>query len=368
MTTKRDYYEILGVDKDVDADTLKKRYRKIAMKYHPDRNQGNKEAEDKFKEAAEAYDVLSNVEKRKIYDQYGHEGLNSAGFSGNRSYDDIFSSFGDIFEEFFGFGRGGGRRNSGPSRGRDLKYELTIDFEEALFGVEKELDLHKNEPCERCEASGCEPGSSPEICSRCGGTGQYTESQGFFTVRTSCPYCKGAGKTITNPCKDCHGKGIIKKKKKVSLKIPAGVDSGSRLRLSGEGETSPNGGPTGDLYVFLNVKPHKNFERDDTNIICHVDISFIQATLGDSITIPGLGKNKEFEIEIPKGTQYGDHVNLKEKGAPSLRTGKKGNLVVYFHIKTPTGLNKKQEKLLKEFNKMDKEKFTNRLKNIFKGF
>lgn len=365
MTTKKDYYEILGVERDVDADTLKKRYRKIAMKYHPDRNPGDAEAEEKFKEASEAYAVLSDVEKRKIYDQYGHEGLNGAGFSGAGNFSDIFDNFGDIFEEFFGFGRRGRRRSSGVTRGSDLRYDLEIDFEEAVFGAEKEIEIYKDEQCTSCSGTGSEPGSSPEVCSRCGGSGQYTESQGFFTVRTTCPYCKGKGQIIQNPCKECRGKGVIQKKRKVSLKIPKGVDHGSKLRLTGEGEAGRGGGPSGDLYIFLSVKPHKHFERRGTDILCYIDISFVQAALGDKIKIPTLSGEKE--IEIPKGSQFGDQIRLREEGVPSLRTGRRGDQIIILNIKTPTGINKKQEKLLKEFNKLDENKFTNKLKNLFKG-
>ncbi|MDY0131835.1 MAG: molecular chaperone DnaJ [Desulforegulaceae bacterium] len=365
MTTKKDYYEILGVEKDVDSDTLKKRYRKVAMKYHPDRNPNNAEAEEKFKEASEAYAVLSDVEKRKIYDQYGHEGLTGAGFSGAGDFNDIFSDFGDVFQEFFGFGRSRKRR-SGPSRGSDLRYDLEIDFEEAVFGADKELDLLKDEKCERCSGIGSEPGSSPEVCSRCGGSGQYTESQGFFTVRSTCPYCKGQGSVIKDPCRECRGRGVVQKQRKISLKIPKGVDSGSKLRISGEGEAGALGGPNGDLYIFLRVRPHKNFERRGTDLICYVDITFIQAALGDKITIPTI--SGELEIEIPKGTQFGDKIRLRNEGVPSLRTGQRGDQIVIFHIKTPKGINKKQEKLLKEFNKLDKSKIKNKLKNLLKGF
>jgi molecular chaperone DnaJ len=365
MTTKKDYYEILGVERDVDSDTLKKRYRKVAMKYHPDRNPGDSEAEEKFKEASEAYAVLSDVEKRKIYDQYGHEGLNGAGFSGAGDFNDIFSDFGDIFQEFFGFGRGR-RRRSGAARGSDLRYDLEIEFEEAVFGADKELELLKNEKCERCSGTGSEPGTSPEVCPGCGGSGQYTESQGFFTVRSACPYCKGKGSIIKDPCRECRGRGIVQKKRKVSLKIPKGVDNGSKLRLSGEGEAGTGGGPNGDLYIFIRVKSHKHFERRGSDLICYVDITFIQAALGDKITIPTI--SGELEIEIPRGTQFGDKIRLRNEGVPSLRTGQRGDQIVIFHIKTPTGINKKQEKLLKEFNKLDENKISNKLKNLLKGF
>ncbi|MBU0993740.1 MAG: molecular chaperone DnaJ [Proteobacteria bacterium] len=364
MTTKRDYYEILGVSRNADNNELKSRYRKLALQFHPDRNPGDKEAEEKFKEAAEAYDVLSDSKKRQIYDQFGHQGLQGQGFSGAGGFEDIFSSFGDIFEDFFGFG-GQRRSQNRVRRGADLRYDMTLDFMEAAFGTETEISIEKTEICSRCQGNGCEPGTHPETCSQCHGTGQYSQSQGFFTVRTTCPYCRGKGQAIVNPCSSCRGTGHMAVKKKVAVKIPAGVDSGSRLRLTGEGEASPSGGPNGDLYVFINTKPHKYFKRNETNIICLVDISFIQAILGDTITIPTL--NGERELEIPKGTQYGDTFVLKGEGIPSLRSGLRGDQIVQVDINIPTSINKKQEKLLKEFSALESNKLKNKLKNLLKN-
>ena len=248
MTPKRDYYNILGVDRKAGEQDIKAAYRKLALKYHPDRNPESKEAEEKFKEAAEAYEVLRDPDKRNIYDHYGHEGLQGTGFSGFRGFEDIFSSFGDIFDEFFGFGSGR-RSRRGVHRGADLRYDLTISFMDAAFGVEKEIEIQKLENCSHCQATGCEPGTSPEDCSQCGGTGQISRTQGFFSIRTTCPRCRGEGRTIPSPCPECRGTGRVEREKKVSLKIPAGVDTGSRLRLTGEGESGARGGFPGDLYV-----------------------------------------------------------------------------------------------------------------------
>jgi molecular chaperone DnaJ len=366
MTSKRDYYDILGVGRDADATELKAKYRKLALKYHPDRNPDNKEAEDKFKEAAEAYEVLTDPQKRKIYDQYGHKGLEGSGFSGAGGFEDIFSSFGDIFEDFFGMGgsrRGGGGR-SRSQRGSDLRYDLTIDFMEAAFGTEKELSIEKLQTCDTCHGNGCKPGTQPEVCRTCNGSGQYTQSLGFFSVRTTCPHCQGRGQRISNPCTECSGRGQIYVKKTVSLKVPAGVDNGSRLRLSNEGEASPNGGNPGDLYVFLQVKPHKFFQRNNTDIVCLAEISFIQATLGAKIKVQTL--TGEEILKIPPGTQYGDTFRLPNQGIASLRNGQRGDQIIQVEIKTPTKISKKQEKLLHEFEELDANKFTSRLKNLLK--
>jgi molecular chaperone DnaJ len=366
MTSKRDYYEILGVGRDADAAELKAKYRKLALQYHPDRNPDNKEAEDKFKEAAEAYEVLTDPQKRRVYDQYGHKGLAGTGFSGAGGFEDIFSSFGDIFEDFFGFG--GSKRGRGgqrTQRGQDLRYDLTIEFMEAAFGTEKELSIEKMQVCGTCQGEGCKPGTHPEVCGTCRGTGQHTQSQGFFTVRTTCPTCHGRGKRITSPCPECHGRGQVYVKKTVSLKVPAGVDSGSRLRLNGEGESSPNGGSPGDLYVFLQVKPHKYFQRNQDDVICLAEISFVQATLGAKIIVKTL--TGEETLKIPPGTQYGDTFRLPSQGIASLRSGQRGDQIIQVEIKTPTKLSKKQEKLLKEFEDLDSSKFTSRLKNLLKN-
>ncbi|SLM32476.1 chaperone Hsp40, co-chaperone with DnaK [Desulfamplus magnetovallimortis] len=366
MSNKRDYYEILGATRDAGKDELKSKYRKLAIKYHPDKNPGNKEAEEKFKEASEAYGVLSDDKKRSIYDQYGHQGLEGTSFSGSANFDDIFANFGSVFEDFFGFSGGSrGRGGSRVQRGSDLRYDMTLEFMEAAFGVEKEIDVNKYDICDMCHGTGCKEGTHPETCSQCQGTGQFIQSQGFFKVKTTCPYCRGKGKSIPNPCSKCVGSGRMQISKKVSVKVPAGVDSGARLRLTGEGEPSSSGGPSGDLYVFITVKPHKFFQRDGVDVICVVDISFIQAALGDEITIPTLDSEKT--LKIPKGTQYGDTFRFKGEGIPSLRSGKKGDQVIQVSIKTPTRLSKKQEKLLREFDQLDSDKISNKLKNLFKN-
>ncbi len=364
MSTKRDYYEILGVSRSATDNDLKTSYRQLALKHHPDRNPGDKEAEEKFKEAAEAYEVLRDSQKRALYDQYGHAGLEGTGFSGFGGFEDIFSSFSDIFEDFFGFGT---RRRSRTraQRGADLRYDLTLSFMDAAFGTETEIKVEKREVCPKCDGSRCEPGTSPETCRQCGGAGQISRNQGFFTVRTTCPVCRGEGQAVTYPCAKCGGAGQVMVAKKVSVKIPAGVDNESRLRLTSEGEPGRYGGPPGDLYVFIYVEPHDFFQRHESDIVCQIPISFVQAALGDKITVPTLNGNKKFQI--PKGTQPGDVFSLPGEGIPSLRTGKCGDQLIQVDIKTPTHLNKKQERLLKEFAQLESNKLSKKLKNILKG-
>ena len=364
MSQKRDYYDVLGVERNAADNDLKAAYRQLALKYHPDRNPGDKEAEDKFKEAAEAYEVLHDHEKRQIYDQFGHQGLEGTGFSGFGGFDDIFTSFSDIFEDFFGFGTGR-RSRSGAQRGADLRYDLKLNFMDAAFGAETELEIQKREICPSCKGNGCEPGTQPEACNYCQGTGQATRSQGFFTVRTTCPSCRGMGQMITHPCTQCSGSGQVMARKKVSVKIPAGVDHGSRLRLTGEGEAGPHGGPPGDLYVFIHVEPHEFFARDDTDVVCQVEISFVQAALGDTIKIPTL--NGEKKLQIPKGIQPGDVLKFRGEGIPSLRSRKRGDQLIQVMIKTPTNITKKQEALLKDFSKLESGKLSTKLKKILKG-
>jgi molecular chaperone DnaJ len=364
MSNKRDYYEILGVSRNVSEDELKSAYRKLALKFHPDRNPNDKDAEEKFKEAAEAYEVLRDREKRSLYDQFGHAGLEGSGFSGFGGFEDIFSSFGDIFEDFFGFGTRS-RSRSRAQRGSDLRYDLTLNFMDAAFGTETEIDVAKLEGCKECSGSGCEPGHHPESCRQCGGSGQISRSQGFFTVRTTCPVCRGQGQMITRPCPKCQGRGQVQVSKRVSVKIPAGVDNGSRLRLSGEGEPGGFGGPPGDLYVFIHVQPHEFFERRDNDLFCQINISFVQAALGDKITVPTLDGSKT--LDIPKGTQPGDVFYFRGEGIPSLRTRKRGDQLIQVMIKTPTNLSKKQEDILREFAKLEKGKFSNKLKSMLKG-
>lgn len=364
MTAKRDYYEILGISRNASEDEIKSAYRKLALKYHPDRNPGNKTAEERFKEAAEAYEVLHDPQKRNTYDQYGHHGIEGTGFSGFGGFDDIFSSFGDIFEDFFGFRTSTGSRTR-AQRGADLRYNLNLSFMEAAFGTDTEINIEKTEVCSTCNGNGCEPGTEPENCRRCGGTGQISRSQGFFTVRTTCTTCRGQGQSIPYLCPHCNGTGQVMVSKKVSVKIPAGVDSGSRLRLTGEGEAGLYGGPLGDLYVFISVEPHEFFERNNTDVICRIPISFIQAALGDKIMVSTL--NNEKKLEIPKGTQPGDILRFPGLGIPSLRHDRRGDQIMQIVINTPTNLSKKQEELLKEFTKVESGKLSTKLKNILKG-
>ncbi|MBU2490709.1 MAG: molecular chaperone DnaJ [Proteobacteria bacterium] len=365
MGTKRCYYEILGVERTSADGEIKAAYRKMALQCHPDRNPGDPEAEELFKEAAEAYEVLRDAEKRQLYDRYGHEGLQNSGFSGFRGFEDIFSNFGDIFGDLFG---GTGRRRGGGAqvqRGADLRYDLVLEFLEAAFGVEKEIELKKRETCSSCEGSGCEPGTKPENCRFCGGTGQVSRTEGFFTMRTTCPYCRGAGKSIPSPCPECRGAGLVQVKKTVSVRIPPGVDSGSRLRLTGEGEGGPSGGPPGDLYVFLRVKPHEFFVRDGDNVVCQVPVSFVQAALGDEIHVPTLSGS--MAVKIKKGTQPGDIYTLPHEGIPSLRGNGRGDQVIQVLVKTPTGLSKKQEELLREFARQEENKISHKIKSFLRG-
>ncbi len=355
-----DYYETLGVSSTASADEIKKGYRKMAMKYHPDRNPGNKEAEESFKEAAEAYEVLGDPEKRQIYDRYGEDGLKSRGYHGPGNAEDIFSSFGDIFEDLFGFSGGGGRRQKpgGAIPGADLRYDLTISFLEAVHGVNKEIEITKPETCWTCEGTGLRPGYQSKTCSTCNGRGQVLRSQGFFRISTTCPQCQGAGEIITDPCQDCGGNGLVNKKKKVSLKIPAGVDTGARMRLQGEGQGGRKGGPAGDLYVILHVESHEFFEREGENIYYTLPISMVQAALGDKIDIPTIHGTKT--ITIAKGTQANDTQTLKAEGVPSLRGHGRGDMTVIFRVITPTNLTEEQEELLRRFVEKNEPKGENR--------
>jgi len=351
--TRKDYYEILGISRSATADDIKKAYRQLALKYHPDRNPGDKDAEERFKEAAEAYEVLHDSEKRRIYDQYGHEGLSGAGFQGFSNFDDIFSNFSDLFGEMFGFSgsRRGGRRR--PMRGADLRKDIVLTLEEAATGKELELDISKTEPCDVCSGSGAEPGSSPQNCGMCGGKGQVYRSQGFFTISSTCPQCRGAGKVITKPCKSCRGSGSIARVKKLKAKIPAGVDNGSTMRLTGEGELGMNGGPPGDLYILIQVKPHQVFVRQGDDLYLEVPVSFVQAALGASLTIPTL--DGEHELEIKPGTQPGDVYSLKGKGIKHLRGGGHGDIKVGVRVVIPTRLTREQEDLLRQFAQTSKD-------------
>ncbi len=349
--SKRCYYEVLEVQRTASEEEMKKSYRRLAMQYHPDRNPGDREAEEKFKEAAEAYEVLSDPQKREIYDRYGHEGLSSSGFRGFSGFDDIFSSFGSIFEDIFGFR--GGRSRTAARAGADLRYDLSLTFMEAVTGVSKDIDIEKYEPCRECEGSGSTPGTAPEICSRCRGRGQVTQTSGFFSISSTCPSCRGQGAVITSPCKACGGSGRERVHKTVNLKIPAGVETGSRLRLRGEGEKGVHGGPSGDLYIFLHVEPHEFFERSGDDIFCRIPISFVQAALGASIEVPTLEGTEK--LKIPRGTQGGKTFRLKGRGVSRLRGHGRGDQIIETVVAIPTSLNRKQEELLREFERLGRE-------------
>jgi molecular chaperone DnaJ len=346
------YYEVLGVERRAAGEDIKKSYRKLAMKYHPDKNPDNKEAEEKFKEAAEAYEVLSDSEKRRIYDQFGHEGLSGTGFQGFSGFEDIFSSFGDIFEDVFGFG-GRTRPRTAARAGADLRYDLKIPFVDAAMGISTDIEIIKSEGCHECNGSGAAPGTSPQVCEVCHGRGKVTQTSGFFTVSADCPYCRGRGQVIREACPRCNATGREKVGKNVHLKIPAGVETGSRLRLRGEGEAGAFGGPHGDLYVFIHVEPHEFFQRKGDDIYYRLPISFVQATLGTKVETPTLwGPEK---LKIPRGTQGGDAFCLKGKGIPRLRGFGRGDQIIETLVTIPKHLTKKQEELLREFSRISGE-------------
>lgn len=348
--TKQDYYKILGVQKNAGENEIKKAYRKVAKKFHPDANPNNKEAEEKFKEAAEAYEVLRDPEKRRIYDQYGHAGLEGSGFHGFHGFEDIFTSFGDIFGDIFGMG--GGRRG-GALRGADLRYDLDITFEEAAFGTEKELSLKRYESCSTCNGTKAKPGTSPTACVMCAGTGQISHTQGFFSIATTCSRCHGEGTIIQTPCPKCKGLGKEAKKKSISIKIPPGVETGSRLRVRGAGEGGERGGPPGDLYVFITVLEHPTFTRDGNDIRSITSISFVQATLGGKIKVKTLEGSQS--LTIPAGTQSGKIFKIRGAGMHSLHGYGRGDFLIEIHVETPTKITPKQEELLREFARLGGE-------------
>lgn len=353
MMTRRDYYEILGVERNATEDEIKKSYRKLAMQFHPDRNPGNKEAEERFKEAAEAYGVLSDSDKRDIYNRYGHEGLNSAGYRGFAGFEDIFSSFGDIFGDVFGLNTGRSRSRTAARAGADLRYNLRISFMDAALGATTEINLEKYVFCSSCRGSGCAPGTSPQVCSRCQGRGQVAQSSGFFSISSTCPQCRGQGGVITTPCRECSGGGKVMVAKTIQLKIPAGVETGSRLRLRGEGEEGVYGGQSGDLYVFIEVEKHDIFERNGDDIYCRIPITFVQAALGGTVETPTLtGAEK---LKIPRGTQTGRIFRLKGKGIAHLRGYGHGDQIIETLVTVPMNLTKKQEELLREFERLSKD-------------
>lgn len=366
MAEQRDYYDVLGVGREASEDEIKKAYRKLALQYHPDRNPDDPEAEQKFKEAAEAYDILRDSEKRARYDQFGHAGVGNGGPEGFHSAEDIFSHFGDIFGDLFGFGGMGGRggRNR-PTAGADLRYNLSISFREAAKGTETTLEIPREKDCDECGGTGAAPGTSPETCRQCGGQGQVVQSQGFFRVAVTCPVCRGTGQVIASPCAKCRGVGKEPWVQELSVRIPAGVDNGSRLRLRNEGDPGTNGGPAGDLYVVIRVEEDDVFDRQGQDLLFDQEITFVQAALGDKIEVPTL--DDPVTLTVPKGTQSGDIYDLRGYGLPHLGSSHhKGDLRVRFTVVTPTGLSKKQEELLREFEKLEEEKPLKKAKDFFK--
>jgi molecular chaperone DnaJ len=348
VSTSRDYYEILGVGRDADDKEIKKAYRKLAFQFHPDKNPGNADAEAKFKEAAEAYEVLSTPEKKQLYDRFGHEGLSRQGYQGFQGgVDDIFSAFGSLFDDLFGMGGGRGRR----AGGQDMGVELALDLGEAATGLSKEIVVPRAEDCGTCSGSGGAPGSKPVRCVTCGGRGQVIQQQAVFQVRTTCPRCGGAGERHETQCVDCRGRGRVQKERRLTVTVPKGVDSGMRLRLQGEGEKGPRGAPNGDLYVMIQVRPHEVFERHGDDLVCRLDVGFAEAALGAEKEVPTL--DGKANLEIPAATTTGDLLRLREQGMPNLRSGRRGDLVMQAFVRTPRNLNDRQRELLREFGEIE---------------
>jgi molecular chaperone DnaJ len=349
---KRDYYEVLGVTRTATEEEIKKSYRRLAMEHHPDRNPGDEEACERFKEAAEAYEVLHDPEKRSLYDRFGHEGLTATGFSGFGGFEDIFTSFHDIFDDFFGLGRRGRQARGQP--GFDLRYDLKITLLEAALGKSQELDIPRRVECPTCAGSGIEPGFEAEVCPMCRGMGQVTRQQGFFRLSTTCPRCQGTGRIISHPCKVCQGAGLTSEVKKVEVKVPPGVDTGTRLRLRNEGEPGLRGGPPGDLYVIIVVEPHDVFERHEDDLYCQVRLSFALAALGGEVMAPTL--EGEEKLQVKPGTQPGEVVRFPGRGVPHLQGGGRGDLVVQLQVEVPRKLTKRQKEILREFEAVQNEK------------
>jgi len=362
VATKKDYYEILGVKQSASQDDIAKAYRKLAIKYHPDSNQGDTEVVHKFKEASEAYEVLSDAQKRARYDQYGHAGVEAGGGgAGFRDVGDIFEAFGDvfggtIFEDFFGGSGGGGRGRGRVRRGADLRCDVTLELEEAARGVTKTVSLTRHASCETCSGSGAAPGSQPETCRKCQGRGQVIQASGILRVQTTCPICRGSGKTISQPCKTCDGQRLKTQEVKLEVKIPPGVDDGMRVRLPGEGQPSPDGGPRGDAYCFIHLKQHSIFHRDGHNLVFQLPISFSQAALGTSVEVPTLDGIRM--LEIANGTQSGTVFRLRGMGMPDPHTGARGDLLVETIIEVPKKFSKRQQELLRELAEHDDKEIT----------
>ncbi|EPG73885.1 chaperone protein DnaJ [Leptospira fainei serovar Hurstbridge str. BUT 6] len=352
--SERSYYEILGVSQGATDDEIKAAYRKLAIKYHPDKNKGDKASEEKFKEATEAYEVLRDPKKRQAYDQYGKAGVGAGGpgfgAGAYTDFSDIFGDFGDIFGDFFGGGRpgGGGSRRGGPQRGSDLRYNLEVSLEDAALGREYKIEIPRLETCTDCGGSGANKGSTPATCPDCGGSGQIRRSQGFFSVATTCSTCRGKGTIISNPCKTCHGQGLVEKRRTINIKIPPGIESGSRLKVTGEGEAGPGAGPHGDLYVVTHIKKHELFERQANDLILNKKISLTQAILGGDIEVPTID-GKKVKMKIPEGTESGQVFRLKGHGIPYLGGYGKGDQHVIVRIEIPKKLTRRQRELIEEF-------------------
>jgi len=370
MANKRDCYEVLGVERSASTDDIKKAYRKKALQFHPDRNPGNKEAEEKFKEATEAYSILSDGDNRAKYDQFGHAAFEQGaggfgggfqGFGGDFSgFEDIF---GDLFSSFFGGAAAGGGRRSRGRAGNDLRYDLEISFEEAIFGAEKQITIGRRAPCKACEGSGAATGSSPERCGQCGGAGQIRLQQGFFTIQRPCHQCNGSGQVIKTPCRDCSGSGSRLAESTLSVKIPAGIDNGQRLKLRGEGEPGSVGGPNGDLYVQISVKPHPIFERQESELICEVPISYTTAALGDEIEVPTL--EGRVKMKIPAGTVSGKIFRLKNRGVQVVGSNSRGDQHVRVVIKVPKKISEKHKKMLHELRQVEADDLVAESKSFF---
>ena len=363
MAEKRDYYEVLGVSRGASEKQIASAYRKLAIKYHPDSNPDDENATALFKEAAEAYEVLGDSQKRAVYDQYGHEGLQRGGGGGGQFHDagDIFEAFSDMFGDIFnmGGGGGGGRRQQ---RGADLRCDVTLSLEEAARGVKKTVRFSRSEACATCDGSGAKPGSSHATCHRCGGRGQVVQSAGILRVQTTCPICQGAGLMVTDPCADCRGKGFTKKQVSLEVPIPAGMDDGVPVRLTGQGEPSPNGGPAGDVYCVINVRPHHLFERDGDHLLLRMPITYSQAALGATIETPTLDGRSE--LTIPPGTQSGERFRIRGAGVENPRSGRIGDLWVQTYIETPKTLTSRQEELLRELADLEQANVTPQRKSF----
>jgi len=364
---KRDYYEVLGVQRGASIDEIKKAYRKVAVANHPDRNPGDKAAEERFKEATEAYEVLADDKKRQAYDQFGFAGVEGMGAGGGaqdfshafHDFEDIFGDFGGIFEQFFGGGRRRGSRRESVQRGSDLRYDLEISFTDAVFGTKAEVSYPKEISCDRCSGSGAEPGSGSKTCPTCGGAGQVRRSSGFFSIASTCPTCNGEGTIVEKPCAKCGGNGLLKKNQKINVNIPAGVEDGRRIRIPDQGDAGARGGPPGDLYVVIRVRPHEYFERDGYDVYCVIPITYSQATLGTELHVPTLD-DKKVKVKIPSGTQNNKILRLRNEGIPQANSGRRGDMYIRILVTVPQKLSSREKTLLRELAELEGDNTTPR--------